>query len=239
MTAVMERVGVTKSRVKQRVVLGGTALCLLSATVVFGLYVTVPTGGQGDGPVDALVVLGTPAGLHGEMNPMQIWRVDEAMREFWKGRAPRVLFTGGPTANRFVEADVMATYARGLGLPEGAILEERRSHTTLQNIAGAAQILRAHGWNSVEVVSSPQHLPRAAVLLDRSGLQWRVHAAPTPGWSSTQIAIAYIEEAIGTAVLRVFGNRAEPVLHLLSEAQQRAGWAMRWVTYRVQGWRAK
>lgn len=239
MTAVMERVSHTQSKSWRPALLGGAGCLLLSAVVVFVLYVTVPKGDEGTGPVDALIVLGTPAGLHGELNPMQIWRVDEAVREFRRGRAPRIIFTGGPTANPYVEADVMGAYGRTLGLPQGAIIEERRSHTTLQNIANAAEIMRAHGWNTVEVVSSRQHLPRAAVLLERSGLKWRVHAAPTPGWDWSQVAIAYTQEAVGTAVLRVFGNRAEPALHAVAEAQRRTSWAMRWVTYKVEGWMAR
>src|SRR5579875_3083854 len=125
------------------------------------------------------------------------------------------------------------------GIPAGAILRERRSHTTLENIFNSAEILRAHGWNSVEVVSSRQHLPRAAVLLEKTGLQWRVHAAPTPGWPRGQVVTAWVEEAIGTAALRVFGRRSEPVLHALALLQHRALWCVRWVIYGVEGWMSR
>ena len=237
MTAVMEQVAVRQTvRRRPRWVLAGAGMLLMGAAFVYVLYVTVPKGNVGHGPVDALVVLGTPAGLHGELNPMQIWRVNEAIREYRAGRAPRVLFTGGPTANRFVEAEVMAAYARGQGLPSEVILTEDRSHTTMQNIANANEILRAHGWTSVEVISSAQHLPRAAVLLEKTGLRWRVHAAPTPGWSWDQIDSAYVDEAFGTAVLRIFGKRAEPVLHALAVMQAGTAWTVRWIVYRWEAW---
>lgn len=240
MTAVLDPVRTRPgTRSRWRWVLLGSGLLLAGALAVLVLYVTVPRGDAGEGPVDALLVLGTPAGLHGEINPMQLWRVREAVREFRAGRAPRILFAGGAAANRYVEADVMARLAEEQGVPESAILRERQSHTTLENIADSAQILRAHGWNSVEVISSRQHLPRAAVLLRGTGLKWRVHAAPTPGWPEDQVLVAWVEEAIGTATLRVFGTHAEPVLHFLAVMQQRLGWAERWVVYRMEGWAAR
>ena len=232
MPVMVERV-TARPRTRRRVVL---ALLVAGAVAVWALYVTVPTGNEGDEPVDALVVLGTPAGFHGEMNPMQIWRVDEVVREWRAGRAPRIVFTGGASANRFVEAEVMARYARTLGVPDGAILEERRSRTTLENIQNGAAIVRAHGWTSVEVVSSRQHLARAAVMLERTGLRWRVHAAPTPGWPRDLVLISWVEEAVGTAGFRVFGPHAEPVLHVLAVVQQAIGWGVRSVYDKVEGW---
>lgn len=225
------------TRVTRRVpwmVLSVTAAMLLIAALIYGLYVTVPKSNEGDGPVDVLLVLGTPAGLHGELTEMQRWRVEEAVREFRKGRAPRILFTGGPTSQSFVEADVMRAYALRLGIPDDALLEDRRAMTTVQNIAFSAQILHAHGWQSVEVISTEQHLPRAAVLLGKTDLRWRTHVAPTPdrGWADT--VISWVEEAIGTAALRIFGTRAEPFLHFLARGQHGLSYGARWVLYRVQ-----
>lgn len=223
MTAVMERVE-TQVQVKKShpwwvaIVTG----LLLGAVVVALLYLTVPDGNEGDGPVDALIVLGTPAGKNGTLTNSQRWRVNAAVSEFRAGQAPRIIFSGGPAANPFVEADVMAAYARSQGIPDGAIFEERRSRTTVENVANTAALLRSHGWQSVEVISTAEHLRRAAVLLQRTSLRWRVHPAATPGRSSAQIVGATAEEAFGTAVLRVFGTRAEPALHALMVVQHRA-----------------
>ncbi len=230
----MDRVEVAAPSQRRRWGLGGAAFLLLSAVVVTVLYLTVPTGNEGSGPVDALLVLGTPAELDGSLTSVQRWRVDEAVREFGAGRAPRIVFSGGPTANRFVESAVMAAYARRLGVPTGAILEEGHSRTTVQNVANSAALVRAHGWRSVEVVSTPEHLPRAAVLLEQTGLLWRVHAAPTPGRGWLETAGAYAEEAVGTAALRVFGTRAEPVLHAFAVAQHAVAWGVRWMVYWVE-----
>lgn len=209
-------------------------LLLLMVVVVTVLYRTVPGGNAGPGPVDAIIVLGTPTDLHGKLTEMQRWRTDEAVREYRLKAAPRILFSGGPTSHGFVEADAMAAYARQLGVPATAVMEDRRAMTTLENIANSAQMLEAHGWRRVEVVSTAQHLPRAAVLLHKTDLQWRTHAAPTPdrGWADT--TLSWIEEAIGTAAWRVFGRHAEPVLHVLARGQHSIGYGVRWVLYRIQ-----
>ena len=64
---------------------------------------------------DAIMVLGTPADDDGNPTPEQLARVTEAVREYERGVAPRLLFTGGPADNRFVEADVMARAGGGAG----------------------------------------------------------------------------------------------------------------------------
>jgi uncharacterized SAM-binding protein YcdF (DUF218 family) len=213
----------------------GVALCVLGVSLlVLFLYLTVPRGTAGPGPVEALLVLGTPADLHGNLTEMQRWRVDEGVREYRRHVAPRLIFSGGPTSHGFTEADVMAAYAERLGVPAADILRERHAFTTVQNIAYSAALLRAHGWRSAEVISTREHLPRAAVLLEKSGLRWRTHITPTPdrGWADT--AVAFAEEAVGTAVLRIFGLRAEPVLHQLARGQHGLAYAVRFVLFRLQ-----
>lgn len=235
MLAVLERTRVQGRAPRARWVLWPAGFLFVGAVAITALYLTVPESNEGDGPVDALVVLGTPAEMHGELTEMQRWRVDEAVREYKAGRAAHLVITGGPTSHGFVEADVMAAYARQLGVPAGAIVEERRSMTTVQNVHNTVQLLHQHGWHSVEVISTAEHLRRAAVLWEKTGLAWRVHAAPTPGRSRTQIAGAYAEEAFGTAVLRIFGERSEPVLHALAVVQHALGYSCRWLFYKVEG----
>ena len=92
--------------------------------------------------------------------------------------APRLILTGGPAYNQFVEARVMARAAQAQGVPASAIYEEPEALDTIQNARFSARILKAHGWRSAEVVSSSSHLRRAALIFGRIDLDWRVHAAP-------------------------------------------------------------
>jgi hypothetical protein len=64
--------------------------------------------------------------------------------------------------------------------------------------------MEAHGWRSAEVVSSPSHLRRAALIFARFPIAWRMHAARWPpefGWGSRAARECY--EAADTARLRL------------------------------------
>ncbi len=127
---------------------------------------------------DALMVLGSPADSDGNPTPTELERVTEAVDEYERGVAPRMIITGGPAKNRFVEAEVMARVAEAQGIPAGAILEERTARNTMENTCDSLRIMRSYGWESAEVISSASHLPRAGLILSRLPLKWRTHAAP-------------------------------------------------------------
>ena len=223
-----------KARIKLLTLAAG--LLAIAAAAVTWAFRTMPEGNLPPGaPVDVLLVLGTPAEIDGSVTEAQRWRVEEAVREFRAGRAPYLLFTGGAAANRFVEAQVMAGYAHRLGVPWDRLLEEGRAKTTVENVADSQAILEARGWHRVEVISSPEHLHRAAYLMQRTPFLWRVHAAPTPGRSGVQTAGAYCEEAIGTTAFRLFGTRAEPAIHALATAQHAVFSGARWVLCKARG----
>ncbi len=126
---------------------------------------------------DVIVVLGSPADEDGNPTPEQLARVTEGVREYDRGVAPRILFTGGAARNHFVEADVMARVAASQGIPPSAIFVETKAKDTIQNACYSARLMGNHGWRSAEVVSSAYHLPRASMIFSRTPLQWRMHAA--------------------------------------------------------------
>jgi len=161
---------------------------------------------------DAILVLGTPADSDGNPTPELLDRITEGVREYERGVAPRLIFTGAAAHNHFVEAEVMARIAQAQGVPASVILQEPRALDTIQNACYSARILDDHGWHSVEVVSAASHLPRAAMIfshLPEANLQWRMHAAPdnlTPGYYSKAAAIL---ETIKTARYLVWSRWAE------------------------------
>jgi uncharacterized SAM-binding protein YcdF (DUF218 family) len=130
---------------------------------------------------DALIVLGAPVDADGNPSPHQLARVTEAVHEYERGVAPRIIFTGGAVANRFVEAHVMARTAEAQGIPASAVLEDPAARNTVENTCNAWRIMRSHGWESAEVISSPSHLPRAGLILSQLPMRWRVHEAPALG----------------------------------------------------------
>jgi uncharacterized SAM-binding protein YcdF (DUF218 family) len=176
---------------------------LVSATIN---YRTIPTGNAILPQFDAIVVLGTPANPDGSASPEQRERTLEGIREYKAGIAPHLIFTGAAAHNQFVEAHVMAMLALSRGVPPTAIIEEDHAQNTVQNIFYSRQIMANSGWNSVEVVSSPSHLPRTALILEHYPIQWSTHAAQWPAeYSIWQRAAHYAVEAEYCLRLRIFG----------------------------------
>jgi uncharacterized SAM-binding protein YcdF (DUF218 family) len=128
---------------------------------------------------DVIIVLGTSADRDGNPDPSQLARVTEAVHEYERGIAPRILFTGAAVKNQFVEAKVMARSAHALGIPDSAILIEPQARNTIENACFAVRMMQEHDWHSAEVVSSEYHLPRAALIFSRLPIEWSTHAAPS------------------------------------------------------------
>ncbi|HEY1993629.1 MAG TPA: YdcF family protein [Edaphobacter sp.] len=176
---------------------------LVGATIS---YRTIPTGNAILPQFDAIIVLGTPANPDGTPSPEQRERTLEGIRDYKMGIAPHLIFTGAAAHNQFVEAHVMAVLALSQGVPPGAIIEEDRAQNTVQNIFYSRQIMSNSGWNSAEIVSSPSHLPRTALILEHYPIQWSTHPAPwPPEYSMWQRAAHYAVEAEYCLRLRLFG----------------------------------
>lgn len=180
---------------------------LVSLGVVWGNYWTIPRRNTEQRRLDALLVLGSPTDPEGEPSPEERTRVAAAAQEFRAGVAPVVIVSGGAAHNRYVEADAMARLAVGDGVPAEAVIEETQARNTIENIWFSNEILRSHGWRSVEVVSSPSHLPRASLILELyPELHWETHAAQwPPEFLRGRIRTIYWQEALECLRLRVFG----------------------------------
>ena len=155
--------------------------------VLYGTYITLPTHNTDATHFDTLIVLGTPAKPDGTPSPEQRERVLEGVRQYKAGIAPRLIMTGAAAHNQYVEADVMAKFAESQGVPPDAIIEEPQALDTIQNIYFSAKLMHENGWGSAEIISSPSHLPRAALIantlnIDQPTLSiaWRTHPAHWP-----------------------------------------------------------
>jgi len=182
------------------------ALVLIATVAAVFIYRTIPTQNTALTHFDTIIVLGTPANPDGTPSPEQRERTLEGVREFKAGIAPHLILTGGPAHNQFVEAHVMAVLAIAQGVPPGAVIEEGKAQNTIQNIFYSEHIMAQHDWTSAEVVSSPSHLPRTALILEHFPLQWSTHAAPWPSeYSLWQNAAHCAVEAEYCLRLRMFG----------------------------------
>lgn len=200
----------------KRLILVLLLLCILAAAAVGLTYATIPLSNTGRQHFDTIIVLGTPANADGTPSNEQRSRVMEGVREYRAGVAPAMIMTGGPAHNNYVEAHVMAEFAKAQGIPADAIVEEGRAQNTVQNAFYSVQLMKGQGWRSAEVVSSPSHLPRASLIFRHFPIETRMHAAPWPEkYSWAFRALIYWREAMLTSRLRVVGftpNRFLPAL---------------------------
>lgn len=120
-------------------------------------------------PFDAVVVLGCRVGAGGVLIGAAERRVARAATAYHDGLAPIVLVSGGKRWDGLREADAFAAALVALGVPETAILRERRSHSTRQNARFSAGMARASGFGRLALVTCDWHLPRAAAAFRRSG----------------------------------------------------------------------
>jgi uncharacterized SAM-binding protein YcdF (DUF218 family) len=170
-----------------------------------------PAGNTSQNQFDVLIVLGNPVDADGNPSPTQQARVAEAVREYERGDATRIIFTGGAADNQYVEAEVMARTAEAQGIPADAIVEETRAKNTIENACNSLRIMRSHGWQSAEVVTSPYHLQRAAMIFSRLPLKWRMQPAPPlepqSGWTSLGLSAI---EVFKTVHYLILSRQTEP-----------------------------
>lgn len=148
---------------------------------------------------DAIVVLGNrpPLDENGQVAPETARRVRRGVALFQAGLAPLMVVTGGRSPSGAIEADVMAAYARELGVPEEAILREPRARDTAENAGYSIALLcedRADCAPSVIVVSSPYHLRRAVRLFECAGARAQHAATEVPddlGYRASFTALEY------------------------------------------------
>jgi uncharacterized SAM-binding protein YcdF (DUF218 family) len=175
-----------------------------------------PTGNTAATRFDALIVLGSPADSDGNPKPVMLSRVTEAVREYGRGVAPRMIFTGGKDGRAYPEAVVMARVAQAQGVPQSAILVESDSNDTIHNACNTARIMKTHGWRSAEVITSPIHTRRAGIVFSHSPffshppVDWRMHAAPPiEPQSATDLNTSRALEVLKAVRYRLYGSWAE------------------------------
>lgn len=136
---------------------------------------------------DCIIVLGAAA-YHRRPSPVFEERIRHALALYRQGLADTIIFTGGYGVGApFAESEVGRAYALRHGVPANAILTERVSRTTLDNLRQAKHLMRDHHLATAIIVSDPLHLKRAAMMA--SHLHMDAVTSPTPStrfrsWSS-------------------------------------------------------
>lgn len=163
---------------------------------------------DGTAPADVILVLGASVWADERPSPILLSRIQAGVALYQQGYAPRIIVSGGLGKLPPSEAEAMRRVAVGMGVPPEDILMEDQSHSTLDNIRNSAQIMAAHGWRSVLVVTDPYHEFRACRIAADAGLEaYPAPVADSPGWTIPALRAFYtIREAfavIAYEILRV------------------------------------
>ncbi|TAJ95508.1 MAG: YdcF family protein [Reyranella sp.] len=159
---------------------------------------------------DAIVVLGgsiAPAAPPYTTEPElsdasdRIWH---AARMFKAGAAPRIIVSGGSFVEQqggpaTTEAEAMRRFLIDLGIPSDAIVSEGKSLNTIENMRNVRELVKG---GRVAIVTSAFHVPRAARLAKRAGLNfaifgvnWTIPNDAIPWWDAWLPSVGALGES--------------------------------------------
>ncbi len=128
-------------------------------------------------PADAIVVLGA-AQYDGRPSPVLKARLDHAVELYRRDLANLLIVTGGVGVGDTVsEAQVGRRYAIDAGIPGDRILLESSGVSSVESMAGVADLLEDRDLGSVILVSDPFHMLRLELLARHYNLE--AHSSPT------------------------------------------------------------
>jgi len=122
-------------------------------------------------PADAIVVLGASVYRDGTLSGSSLRRTVQGIVLYHRGLAPIIVFSGTSYEGSPVEAEIRASLARQLHVPEKAILLEPHAQTTAEEAQNIATRLRQRGAKSILLVSNSLHLSRAVPRFERYGFK--------------------------------------------------------------------
>ena len=156
---------------------GLAGLVLVWLAIVLGWIWQGPQSDP-DARADLALVLG--AAVYDDVpSPVFAARIDHAI-SLWKDKqVSRILFTGGRAqGDRLAEAQAARARAVAAGVPDGAIITEEASRTTMENLVFAQPGNLGYSGGSVLLVSDPLHMRRALTMARDLG--YDAEPAPTP-----------------------------------------------------------
>ena len=119
---------------------------------------------------DVAIVLGASV-IRNKPSPVYLARIKQAVDLVKTQQVKALIFTGGVGAGEAVaESEVGRLTAMSMGVPYTNIQFESQSHTTLENLLQAYQLMKQHHYRSALIVSDPLHMKRAMAIAHTIGI---------------------------------------------------------------------
>lgn len=181
---------------------GRSILLLLSiGLVLISVLVAIDQYGYIDQTqrADVIIVLGSQVMANGQPGPSLARRAAHAASLYQQGYAEFVMCSGGVGDNPPSEARAACGRVMELGVPPEAIVYEENAHSTEENAAFSATIMRTHGWRTAILATDGFHLFRAAWMFQRAGVTVYPSPAQITGGPMDTV------ERLGREVREAFG----------------------------------
>jgi uncharacterized SAM-binding protein YcdF (DUF218 family) len=181
-------------RVYRAIIAAAFVLVLLCGGMAFDIW----RFGQASSaePADAALVLG--AAVIGERpTPVLEERLRHAQELHDRGQVQRIVVTGGLSPeDDLTEAEASRRWLVARGVPDGDVVLEDQSRTTIENLAFGKAVLDANGIGSVLIVSDPIHMRRALMIADRVGVAAKPSPTPTTRYRSWQTQVPFLAKEV-------------------------------------------
>ena len=134
---------------------------------------------------DAVIVLGARVNYNNRLNPCLVARVEHGAKLIQDGLAKFLIVSGGNDVEDGAnEATAMRDMALAAGISSEQIILEPKATSTFENLEFSKIILERRNLKSVIVVTEPYHMPRAAMIARKIGLDFSSSPAPESAcWS--------------------------------------------------------
>jgi hypothetical protein len=117
---------------------------------------------------DVIIVPGYSAtDFHGALTPRGQARLQLAAGDFFAGRAPFIIVSGGnvrPEGTRYNEAFEMRRHLLALSVPADRVILEPLAEHTPTNLRNAARYMRSKGLGTAIVVSDPERFGQSIMF---------------------------------------------------------------------------
>lgn len=132
------------------VVMSGMLSCTFSAKATRKLLQQA----ESSGPFDVIIVPGIPF-KDGKWDRIMKGRVYWSKYLFDKGIAKNIIYSGSSVYTAYYEAEIMALYAKAIGIPEAHIYTETKAEHSTENAYYGYKKARQLGFKRVALASDP------------------------------------------------------------------------------------
>jgi uncharacterized SAM-binding protein YcdF (DUF218 family) len=137
---------------------GASGISLSGCSVYYNKFYTDPDKCYKEAiakePFDAAIVPGFP---HQKDNWSQVvkGRVYWAVYLYKHGMVKNIIFSGSAVYSPYIESEVMALYARELGIPQECIFTETRAEHSTENLYYSYELAKNKGFKTIALATDP------------------------------------------------------------------------------------